>query len=320
MSDEHRKTSEALFRPGRVDLRAHFAHPDRAQIAHAVEQIFGGEDSLHPPDAVQACARGLASCWPMIDAPSGAGGGKISKYSFSKLKSHLLLYGHKPPDECISESAMAGFRARLSAERLEMLTRRAQPTARQLTLLAKQDGATGSTTIGFGMGAPMSMHPPHYGEDDELPDAHTLTAKARAHLRKLRRALKAAGEPTPLSQDAAEAAQAMVKRLTNLVTQLSKSDQAGINCGVGGTNEAAAAIPVAVAKPFGFGFSAFGGAKKKKSSEGLNALEGDKAMEAEPAEEGKGQVASDGEVVEEARAMVDKLTKLLADSDAPRSR
>ena len=44
MKEEFKATREALFRPGRVDLRARFARPDEAQMRAALGFIFGGDD------------------------------------------------------------------------------------------------------------------------------------------------------------------------------------------------------------------------------------------------------------------------------------
>ena len=253
MSEEFRKTSEALFRPGRVDMRAMFSPPDAGQIEHEVRKIFGGMDSLHTPEAVQESARQLCSQWPM--APT-ANGRLLSTHSFQKLKSHLLLYGHKAPEECASNAAMTNFRSRLTAEKLETCSQRAKSVVLDLEALAFPEGhAEPASHVGFGGGGMRGRGFTPAPEPAPAPDPVKVKKKARKLLRKLERAITEAGEPTPLSQDALDEANKMARKLSKLLEKTETAPKAeaptgggmggGVGGGVGGFGAAPAPPPVA---------------------------------------------------------------------------
>ena len=122
---EYRETLGALFRPGRVDLRASFDRPDASQMQHAVEAVFGGDDSEHPPEAVRAACEQLPERWPMRRQGERA----VSKYSYSKLKSHLMRFGQKEPGAAISAANIGDFKWRLAVQKLDERTRRLEAWA-----------------------------------------------------------------------------------------------------------------------------------------------------------------------------------------------
>jgi hypothetical protein len=234
MSEEFRKTSEALFRPGRVDMRAMFSPPDAGQIEHEVRKIFGGMDSLHTPEAVQECARQLCSQWPMSPTASGR---LLSTHSFQKLKSHLLLYGHKAPEECASNEAMTNFRSRLTAEKLETCSQRAKSVVLDLEALAHPEGhAEPASHVGFGGGGMRGRGFAPAPEPAPAPDPVKVKKKATKLLRKLERAITEAGEATPLSQDALDEANRMARKLSKLLekTETAPKAEAPTGGGMGG--------------------------------------------------------------------------------------
>ena len=125
IAEKIRETLGALFRPGRVDLRASFDRPDASQMQHAVEAVFGGDDSEHPPEAVRAACEQLPERWPMRRQGERA----VSKYSYSKLKSHLMRFGQKEPGAAISAANIGDFKWRLAVQKLDERTRRLEAWA-----------------------------------------------------------------------------------------------------------------------------------------------------------------------------------------------
>ncbi len=118
---EYRETLGALFRPGRVDMRAAFDRPDAWQMHHAVRAVFGGDDSEHAAEAVHAACEQLSGRWPMKSRDDAVA---ISKFSYSKLKGHMMRFAQKDPATAMSEENIGDFKWRLALQQLDESTRR----------------------------------------------------------------------------------------------------------------------------------------------------------------------------------------------------
>jgi len=175
----------------------------------------------------------------------------------------------------------------------------------------------------------------------EAPDPEELQAKGRRYERRLEVALAQAGEPTALSQDAHDAAAAMLKKLTKALDALAVKDDGdgeadGEAAVVEAANEAAKA-PAAVAMPAGGsgkaklgkfvasagnlfggfgggGSSTIGGSAAAANPFGASPF----GVAAEPRREGSASSSTsskkDEPIVEEAKSMVEKLNKLISDT------
>eukprot|EP00618_Florenciella_parvula_P040147 CAMPEP_0119498914 /NCGR_PEP_ID=MMETSP1344-20130328/21537_1 /TAXON_ID=236787 /ORGANISM="Florenciella parvula, Strain CCMP2471" /LENGTH=146 /DNA_ID=CAMNT_0007534855 /DNA_START=18 /DNA_END=458 /DNA_ORIENTATION=+ len=100
------KTSEALFRPGRVDLRASFDHPDELQLRKFFADFFADTrpargSSIEPtsiePVDLKALEDRFIQAWPMeLVKETGETGlplrleVKLSKYPFRVVKNYML--------------------------------------------------------------------------------------------------------------------------------------------------------------------------------------------------------------------------------------
>ena len=132
-------TREALFRPGRVDMRTSFAKPDEAQMRAAVQFIFSDSydapaatahatsssaTDTTPPESLTESEDKLIAAWPMAAGRS--------KSSFASLKGHLMRFAHRNAAAACDAEAVREYQARVQAGRIDAACVRATAALRSI--------------------------------------------------------------------------------------------------------------------------------------------------------------------------------------------
>ena len=248
MRDEFKATREALFRPGRVDMRASFAKPDEAQMRAAVQFIFSdgdGDDApaaahaahattaadgaaatsaattATPPESLTESEDKLIAAWPMASGRS--------KSSFASLKGHLMRFAHRTAAAACDAEAVREYQARVRAGRVDAACTRATAALRSIRAARA------------GLALAKSQKQPGKEPRERLRAKLEAAATVRLLLARL---IEGVESGSALAKDGADKAQ-------GLVAKLQKEADQGMKVEEPPTGEAVPGAPPAPPMPFG---------------------------------------------------------------------
>ena len=129
-SKSFRKTTQALFRPGRVDLRAQFTNPDDEQVKAFFADFFEDHDFSISSNNKDKCTEEKAPSldqlrdqfvriWPNETVVEDGVSRQLSLYPFRVLKNYLLKHAFRGAVSAAMEAKIKAFEVELNSHKAD---------------------------------------------------------------------------------------------------------------------------------------------------------------------------------------------------------